>query len=535
LSGWIRSHAVAVAVVGVILIVAGAALAWLVLTDSGSAAAVPEWTRVQELSPDTVPAVVAAGPDGFVVLATDARTGLVEVWESEDGSAWARSEGQIDEPQPPVLVDATVRGDRVVAVTSAGDVTRAVGVRVFEDGSWGSAELPSGRTGSAYHEWVADYGGMAETDDGLVIVGSIRPVFDIAAVLRTVDPEIFAPQFGVATATRSDSGEWQLELSGPEIPEPVVVPFAAVGLGDEVGAAFADPPSVVWHSADGTEWAVADPFGDHRPAAGLRVLAVDGAYVMEETTEDGRRLWTSTDGISWTDRGEESGARLDRVTSGGETVYGNSRDAGIASIWSSGDGVAWEATNAPSLERLGLFESGAAGVVAVVEEESVPLAVPLVIEKAGVIVTYDDASGSLEVVDAAAGTVITTVDLSAEDPEGAVIEPGTGAVAVLHPDTGETIVIIEPDDWTAAQERALAEAGVTLLPGQTMWFSADATAWTSATAETQFGAATRVIGLAVSDDELVAVVAGPFDSAAPLEGGLGTVPIWLWRGVPVAP
>jgi hypothetical protein len=142
-----------------------------------------------------------------------------------------------------------------------------------------------------------------------------------------------------------------------------------------VGWVFQGLHGAVWHSADGTRWALDEPFGENTILTA--VAADDHRYVAVGQAGSGATAWTSSDGVAWqqVSGGSFSGDSLHMTAvvrwTGGFAAGGYSgTETGSASaaFWVSTDGLMWR--RAPESARFGdahvwSIAAGGPGLIAV--------------------------------------------------------------------------------------------------------------------------------------------------------------------------
>ena len=277
---------------------------------------------------------------------------------------------------------------------------------------------------------------------------------------------------------------------------------------------------VVWTSLDGSTWdLVEDPFG---PGAYVgEILPTSEGFVTQgyvEGSDVGERIWWSPDGRSWEESpvdflGNGIYAELELVRWGDKILAVVQTEHGIR-LWTSTGGRTWDPLSAgPSLERTGqsnMFVTeivvGPLGIVLMAQLESPGQPMPpVVIEKDGFILTVDLEAFRVTVTDATGEVLL----------EGDFFDPGTtvvnedDSITLLHPDSGEALVTVTPEEFEEAQAKAFQEAGIddprSVEPQLTavLFFSPDGRHWTSVKMEEIIGSVGFPQGIVVGDDALI--------------------------------
>ena len=314
--------------------------------------------------------------------------------------------------------------------------------------------------------------------------------------------------------TSEDGFTWKrhdLDLERPELGI-----FASIGVRSVVRGpdglvltgrmAGEDGPFVVWTSVDGSDWdLVEDPFG-----AGAyigEILPAGDGFVTHGYVEGpdggGERFWLSTDGRSWeespADFLNDSGfyAEPGLVRWGEKILSVVNTDEGIR-LWTSTEGRTWEQLPAsPTLSQTDEFNifvmevaAGPLGIVLMGElvPPQQPL-LPVVIEKDDVIVTIDLETFRVTVTDRSTGDVLLEAELFDSDTS---VFNEDDSITLLHPDSGEELVTVTPEEFEEAQAKAFKEAGIEPgfgeeQPTPVLWFSPDGQRWTSMGIEETFG------------------------------------------------
>ena len=288
-----------------------------------------------------------------------------------------------------------------------------------------------------------------------------------------------------------------------------------VGRMDREGGGPDEHGFVVWTSADGSEWIlVEDPFG---AGAYIEDIVPFGqgflTYGHIEGDEDTRDLmWWSPNGRSWeevstdflhpgstSNEGFAQRPALGFVLWGDKILAAAETEDGIR-LWTSTDGRAWEQLAAsPSLDHTDQFilsgnqvAAGPHGIVLMGELQPPRQALPpVVLERDDLIVTVDLESGRLIVTDRSTGKVL--LDANAFESDFVVIDEEDGSVTVFDPDTGEELTTFTFEEFEQAQAKAFEEAGIEApefredQPTSVLWFSPDGQRWTSVGIEETFG------------------------------------------------
>jgi hypothetical protein len=237
------------------------------------------------IQPPHTHAVTAGGPGLVAVGAHDAFDDMADIWTSSDGRTWSRVTGQ--ELGPGVIHDVTCGGPGLVAVGNGG---RGGAVWTSRDGlTWSRAP-----------------------DD---------PVFGTRGWIKAVTaagPGLVAVGFPHRAWFSSDGLAWT-RATLPPVP-PDVYP------GDD-----GQMPQV---------------YLDDVAAAGDHLVAVGGMTMNDMSQE--AVIWTSGDGVTWTDVPLDpevfpAGSSLGEVTGGPDGFIAIGADAhdGPPSTWTSPDGLRW--------------------------------------------------------------------------------------------------------------------------------------------------------------------------------------------------
>ena len=278
---------------------------------------------------------------------------------------------------------------------------------------------------------------------------------------------------------------------------------------------------VVWTSADGSDWdLVEDPFGADAYVG--EILPVGDGFVTQgfvDRPDGGEYIWLSSDGRVWDrvaadflDGGYWAGPEL--VRWGDKILSAVQTEEGIR-LWASTDGRAWEQLAASPLldntDQGNIFAveavAGPLGIVLIAELEpprqSLP---PVVIEKDGLTITVELETFRIEVADTATGSLLLETEVF--DPDYVVINPDD-SITLLHPDTGEALVTVTPEEFEQAQAKAFKEAGIEEPgfgdhePTPMLFFSLDGQDWSSVGIEEIVGSNEFPSGVVVGSDAVI--------------------------------
>jgi hypothetical protein len=266
---------------------------------------------------------VASGPLG--AFATGTIGGAVAVWYSADGTRWTQltdAERVIDKSDQPHVSSVAVTTAGVVAcgsVVSAGHLDAAVwhstdGVHWQQSG----ASSPS-FAGSGDHVMTS----VAPLGSGYVAVGAVRP----------------ANEWIPASWISPDGNSWSMASSSfPQSP--------VAGSGDE--------GTVVTAVTAGTSGMVAVGGGIDSSSLGPSGLGPGAAAGGWRAADSGvQRMWTSTNGLSWTEQplpgaaATSTGWRLGLAAASGATVVVADNTVGQPHLLSSAAGKWTEVTASP--------------------------------------------------------------------------------------------------------------------------------------------------------------------------------------------
>jgi hypothetical protein len=242
------------------------------------------WSRIS-IEPPHVHALTAGGPGLVAVGAYDAFDELADIWTSYDGRTWSRVPGE--ELGPGVIDDVAAGGPGLVAVgLSRSHLVGAVWTS--RDGlTWTLAPDDPVFDGARIR-------GVAAGGPGLVAVGVLHRAW-----------------------FSSDGLTWDL-ASVPVVPPDVY-------LGDNGQMPQVNMSDVA--------------------AAGDRLVAV-GSMMMNDNSDEAV-VWTSADGLTWTDVPLDGkvfplGSSVQEVTGGPEGFIAIGEDARTAAaMWASEDGLSW--------------------------------------------------------------------------------------------------------------------------------------------------------------------------------------------------
>ena len=202
------------------------------------------------------------------------------------------------------------------------------------------------------------------------------------------------------------------------------------------------------------------------PFQGRFIALVSGA-------EPSATLWESTDGAAWTrvtTRGDDPvGGGVERILAGTDRLYvlghlwqetGTGSTPSQAVVWTSTDGVVWSRSDLGFTLRpyesvwFSAAAAGPSGAVMFGTRDYYPPAPPVRIEKGGKILELSGEDYTYKVLDAASGAVLVS---GSQDEMWNNNEDGQ---VVTDPVTGETLVVIPWDVWSAAYEQAYRFEGV---------------------------------------------------------------------------
>jgi hypothetical protein len=409
-------------------------------------------------------------------------------------------------------------------------------------------------------DWIEadlDFGTANEAELGEVAIGG--PGY-VALGSTSDDDEVLW--------TSADGFTWErhdLDLEQPELGV-----FASVGLEGLIAGRNGlvllgrlDPRDegpdehrfVVWTSVDGSEWnLVVDPFGSGAYIG--EILSTNGGFVASGYGGQGEGYWLSTDGRSWEKSPagflDDSGfpAEPGMVRWGNKILTVVNPEDGVR-LWTSTDGRAWEQLPAsPTLSRADEFE------ISVMEVAAGPLGIlllgtlqpparpepPLVVEKDGLIATFDPETGRVTVTDSSSGDVLLEAEFF--DPDAMAINEDD-SVTLFHPDTGEALTTVTEEEFEEARVKAYEAAGRD--PNEphrdpsipVLWFSPDGERWTSVTIEEISGLRQLPTSVVVGSEAVILrwSVFSPFEG----EGGFEEegfeedteiLPEVIWVGTP---
>ncbi len=484
-----------------------------------------DWSRVP-VDESVFGGVVPGGRDEGMTSVVAADSGIVAVgssgghaavWTSPDGLAWSRAPHDDAVFALESMEHVTTGGSRYVAVGGSAGLAPTAGAWTSRDGlTWTAYDDTAFENGYLY--------GATTVGSRIVAVGTSRrcaplthapvwlagPVDDIGvspaddpdAADTTAPPEaVLEDEAVLQTVAEPEDGDhseraagtWTLVASGDG---------AVMGLDDVVTGgpgfvavgAVGDLPAV-WTSADGVSWTrstdvpqacVAGPgFGGLstvvRGGPGFVAMGGPGPFGLGE-----RAVWTSPDGLSWTQVGDggfsaeaPGDATIELLAVGPGLVAVATGDGVEPAVWTSPDGVSWtrvadDPAASAYVAMSGLTEGGP-GLVAV-----------------------GAAGGGAAVWTSPDGLSWTRVPendaVFSDAAMSAVVTGGPGLVAVGHTADDRAAVWTSPDGltWTRLPDDAVdvrrseplvtvVEAGghlVAIGEEGTPWYSTDGTSWT---------------------------------------------------------
>ncbi len=425
----------------------------------GDAAVALEWTEAG-LSGETFIDQLIATDQGFVAYRTFQDP---QAWVSEDGIDWTQKDLVFEEPiEDLYLSSITPGGPGFVAIGHTFDEDNLL--LTSEDGfTWSHQDLDLEYPPLGEFAFVGLEEVVGGSEGGLVLVGRMDPSDDGPDEHRFV------------VWTSDDGSVWDLVEdpfgSGAYIGEilPTGDGFVTQGFIDGPGGG-----EYIWLSTDGRAWdQMALDFLDAGYLAGPGLVRWGDKILSAVQTEDGIRLWTSTDGRTW------------------EQLPASPLLAGTDQFNIMVTEVA----------------AGPLGIVLVGSlqppERPEP---PLVIEKDDLIVTFDLEAFRVIVTDGSTGDVLLEAELL--DPDTTVINEDD-SITLLHPDTGEALATVTPEEAEEARAKAYQEAGID--PDEfresqftpVLWFSPDGQRWTSMEIEEMVGSDEFPMGVVVGNDAVI--------------------------------
>lgn len=184
-------------------------------------------------------------------------------------------------------------------------------------------------------------------------------------------------------------------------------------------------------------------------------------------------------------------------------------------LWTSTEGRTWEQLPAsPALDHTDQFNvsvnqvaAGPYGIM-LTGELAQPLQPqpPIVIEKDDRILTFVRGD-RITVTDASTGDVL--LDAGADDPDAIRFDEEEGTISIVHPDTGEVLITFAFEEFDDALAKAQAAAGIDPGSGEeqptttVLWFSPDGQSWTSLGIEDTFGSAEFPNDVVVGNDAMI--------------------------------
>lgn len=284
-------------------------------------------------------------------------------------------------------------------------------------------------------------------------------------------------------------------------------------------------PVVLAHSEDGLNWSLLPDrdtlFG---PGAQLvEILSTSRGFVAEGHNGH-NELWWAPDGRSWevlpvdfldsdSSLADQHGLALwkDKLL-----AVANTED-GIR-LWASTDDRNWEPLPpSPTLDNTDQFilsvnqvAAGPLGIVLIGSlrppRQPEP---PVVIEKDNRILIVDLEAGRLTVTDRSTGDAMLDVGLDALETV-VIFDEDAGSITVIDPDTGEELITITNVEFERAREKAYEDAGIEADPGfrddqstPVLWFSPDGRRWTSVGMQEMFGTPQPPTEVVVGNDAVI--------------------------------
>lgn len=300
--------------------------------------------------------------------------------------------------------------------------------------------------------------------------------------------------------------------------------------------------AVLAYSENGINWVVLPDnetlFG---PGAQVSYITSTGRGVVatgyaEGSDRDGERFWWSSDGRSWeespADFLNESGFSVESgIVRWGDQILSVVNTAEGVRLWTSTEGRDWEQLPAsPALDHTDEFDfevvqvaAGPLGIVLlgqlVPPRQPLP---PVIIEKDGLMLTFELETGRVIVVDQVTGNLLFETDFF-DDEDAVVIDEKDGTVTIFDPATEEELTSFTFDEFEQARLEAFEEAGIE-DPGDgepqsvpVLLFSPDGRRWSSVRTEAIFGYEDLPIDMKVGNDAVILRWPNPSDSQADTE------------------
>ena len=285
-----------------------------------------------------------------------ASSGPSEPTAAPIGSSWVEVEIQPRGGPGDLLVEGVYRGPDGIVVTGhlGGSLAEQAGgpapvAWYSSDGSSWSPSSVQALPDASPHD--ADrFGAIFERDGQFMAfrTGGVQGFGTVTSLMQSPDAGRSWHSVDADGGTGSGSVITDVALGGPG--------FVAVGYTSD--AIYSRP--VVMVSTDGLDWTSPEgqvefegdpPFGHLNAVASNRTLLVAGGSTRREL--DGRPdglIWTSTDGLTWTQQAEpaEPNAVVNDITAFGDRFVAVGTTPSGPAAWSSADGSAWERVDLPS-------------------------------------------------------------------------------------------------------------------------------------------------------------------------------------------
>ncbi len=275
---------------------------------------------------------------------------------------------------------------------------------------------------------------------------------------------------------------------------------------------------------------------------------------VEGPDSDGERFWWSSDGRTWeespTDFLNESGFPVEPgIVRWGDQILTVVNTAEGVRLWTSTEGRDWAQLPAsPALDHTDEFDfevfevaAGPLGIVLlgqlVSPRQPMP---PVIIEKDGLILTFELETGRVIVADQVTGDLLFETDFFG-DADVVLIDEEDGTVTIFDPDTEEELASFTFDEFEEAQLEAFEEAGIE-GPGDgepqsvsVLLFSPDGRRWASVRTEEIIGYEGFPIDVKVGNDAVILRWFDPSEFQADTEEEPAEIPddlpdiIWVGR------